>query len=96
MALQITLRTCQQGHRYYKSSDCLTCPICEKQRKAINGFLSLLAAPARRALENRRITTLKKLASFTEAEILSLHGMGPGSMPKLREALKNAGLFFRH
>jgi predicted RecB family nuclease len=95
MVLQKTLRTCKQGHRYYKSSDCPTCPVCEEQRKPVDGFLSILAAPARRALENKGITTLKKLSSFTEAEVLSLHGMGPGSMPKLREVLKKAGLLFK-
>lgn len=95
MALQKTLRTCKRGHQYYKSSDCPVCPVCEEQRKPVDGFLSLLGAPARRALENKGIVSLKKLSSFTEKEILSLHGMGPGSMPKLRDALKNAGLFFK-
>ncbi|MES2371956.1 MAG: RNA polymerase alpha subunit C-terminal domain-containing protein [Bacteroidota bacterium] len=95
MTLQKTLRTCKQGHQYYKSSNCPTCPVCEEQRKPADGFLSLLAAPARRALENKGITTLKKISSFTETEILSLHGMGPGSIPKLRDSLKDAGLVFK-
>jgi len=90
-----TLRTCNQGHKYYKSSDCPTCPVCEQERKPGNGFLSLLGAPARRALENQGITTLQKLSGFTEKEILSLHGMGPSSMPKLREALAAEGLSFK-
>ncbi|MDB5210530.1 MAG: hypothetical protein JWQ30_1357 [Sediminibacterium sp.] len=94
-ALQKTLRVCKQGHRYYKSSDCPSCPVCEARRKPAEGFLSELSAPARRALENSGITTLKRLATFTESEILLLHGMGPGSMPKLRNALKNAGLLFK-
>lgn len=29
-----TLKTCSQGHRYRKSSDCPTCPICEAERGA--------------------------------------------------------------
>jgi len=58
-------------------------------------FLSGLGAPARRALENNGISTLKKLASFSEAEILALHGMGPGSIPKLLSTLKDAGLSFK-
>ena len=90
-----TLRTCPKGHRYYKSSDCPTCPICEEERKPKDGFLSLLAAPARRALENKGITTLKHLSEFTEEEILKFHGMGKASLPKLREALAEKGLFFR-
>lgn len=83
------------GHRYRKSSDCPTCPICETGKKPERGFLSVLGAPARRALENQGLVTLAELAKHTEAEILALHGMGPGSMPKLREALREAGLSFR-
>ena len=90
-----TLRTCSKGHKYYKSTDCPTCPICEQGRRPENGFLSLLSAPARRALENQGITTLQKLSGFTEKEILSLHGTGPSTMPKLREALKAEGLSFK-
>ena len=89
------LRTCKNGHKYYKSSDCPTCPICEHERKPEDGFLSVLAAPARRALENAGITTLTQLSKWSEAEILELHGMGPGSIPKLRQALKSNSLSFR-
>jgi len=89
------LRTCEKGHHYYKSSDCPTCPICEAARKPQEGFQSLLAAPARRALENAGIKTITQLSTKTEAEILSLHGMGPSSIPKLRAALESEGLSFR-
>jgi predicted RecB family nuclease len=89
------LRTCSQGHQYYKSSDCPTCPICEQERKPESGFLSLLIAPARRALEREGITTIEQLAKYSEADILELHGMGPSTMPKLRSALKAKGLTFR-
>lgn len=89
------LRTCPKGHHYLKSSDCPTCPECERERKPESGFLALLAAPARRALENEGIDGLKELSALTEAEILKLHGMGKSSLPKLREALKQAGLSFR-
>lgn len=89
------LKTCSQGHKYYKSSDCPACPVCEQQRKPEEGFLSLLAVPARRALENKGINSLKKLSGFSEAEILMLHGMGPSTMPKLRAALKAGGLTFK-
>jgi predicted RecB family nuclease len=90
------LRTCNKGHKYYKSSDCPTCPICEQERKPANGFLSLLSAPARRALENNGITSLQELSKCSEKEILQLHGMGPASLPKLRTALKENGLSFRN
>lgn len=89
------LRTCEKGHRYFKSSDCPTCPICEQEKKPATGFLSTLSAPARRALENAGITTLSQLAQYSEKDILKLHGMGPASLPTLREALKAAGLSFR-
>lgn len=94
MAAKKVLKTCSKGHQYYKSSDCPTCPICEEERKPENGFLSLLAAPARRALENAGIKTLAQLSKYSEKEILELHGMGPGSLPKLRAALSEKGLAF--
>jgi hypothetical protein len=78
------LRTCKSGHQYYKSSDCPTCPVCEEGRKPKEGFLSLLVAPARRALENEGITSLKKLSNYSEAEVLSFHGMGPRKESLLR------------
>lgn len=93
--LQKNFRTCPKGHRYYKSSDCPTCPICKEERKPKDGFLSLLAAPARRALENSGIITLKQLSKFTEEEILKLHGMGKASIPKLRTALAEKGFSFK-
>jgi predicted RecB family nuclease len=91
----MSLRVCPKGHRYNKTSDCPTCPVCEAERKAKGGFLSLLSAPARRALENKAITSLEKLSNFSEKEILQLHGMGPGSIPKLNDALKAVGLSFK-
>ena len=90
-----TLKTCKNGHQYYKSSDCPSCPVCEAERKPQDSFLSLLAAPARRALENNGITNLEQLAKHTEKEILAFHGMGKGSIPKLTAALKAKGLAFK-
>lgn len=90
-----TLRVCKNGHQYYKSSDCPVCPLCEEERKPEEGFLSLLGAPARRALENAGIKTLAQLSQRSEAEILALHGTGPASMPKLRKALKEEKMSFR-
>lgn len=89
-----TLRTCEHGHSYYKKSDCPTCPTCEAERKPKEGFLALLSAPARRALENENITTLPQLAAYSEKEILKLHGIGPSAIPKLRQALEEEGLSF--
>ena len=61
-----TAKICPQGHRYFKSSDCPTCPQCETDRKPKDSFLAALAAPARRALEREQILTLQKLSSYTE------------------------------
>ena len=89
-----TLRICPNGHKYFKSSDCPTCPVCEDERKPDTGFLSLLAAPARRAMQNAGITNLEQLGSWTKAELLKLHGIGPTSIPKLKKALKSRGYSF--
>lgn len=88
------LRTCSKGHQYYKRSDCTVCPVCEKERKPEARSLSLLSAPARRALESKGIKTLKQLSKHSEDEILQLHGMGPGSIPELNHELTAAGLSF--
>jgi len=90
-----TLRVCKKGHRYYKSSECPTCPICEQEKKPIDGFLALLSAPARRALENNGITSLVQLSKLTEKDILKLHGMGKASVLTLRKALSEEGLSFK-
>ncbi|MBK6950616.1 MAG: hypothetical protein IPH24_00855 [Crocinitomicaceae bacterium] len=90
-----TKRNCKNGHTFFKSSDCPTCPFCEAERKPKDSFLTTLAAPARRAMENNGILTLKKLASFSEKELLQFHGLGKSSIPKLKEALNEAGLQFR-
>ncbi|MDG3581156.1 RNA polymerase alpha subunit C-terminal domain-containing protein [Galbibacter pacificus] len=89
------LKTCDKGHKFYKSSDCPTCPICEAERKPKDGFLSLLSAPARRALENNNIATLEELANHSEKEILSFHGLGKSSIPILKNAMKEQGLSFK-
>ncbi|WP_108669146.1 RNA polymerase alpha subunit C-terminal domain-containing protein [Peribacillus acanthi] len=90
------LRICDKGHNFYKSSDCPTCPTCEQENKPGSGFLSLLSAPARRALEHNGITTLQELSTYSEKEILKFHGMGPASLPKLRSALMEIGLSFKN
>lgn len=90
-----TLRTCANGHEYYKSSDCPTCPVCESEIKPTTGFLSVLSAPARRALEHEGILSLQSLSNFTEKEILKLHGIGSASMPTLRTALAEEDLSFK-
>lgn len=88
------LKTCLFGHQFYKSSDCPTCPICERERRPSSGFLSLISAPARRALASKNISTLLELTNYTESEIAALHGMGPNAIAKLKDALTKEGLGF--
>jgi predicted RecB family nuclease len=88
-------RVCKKGHVYYKSTDCPTCPVCEQERKPEEGFLSLVAAPAMRALEGAGIKTLTQLSRRTEKELSALHGMGPSAISKLRRVLASKGLKFR-
>ena len=88
MPTQKIPKACENGHVFFKSSDCPTCPICEKTRKPMNNFLAELAAPARRKLENNAINSLEKLATFSEKEVLKFHGMGKSSIPKLKKMLK--------
>ena len=88
------LKICDRGHKFYKSSDCPTCPVCAAQDKPETGFLSLLSGPARGALEYEGISTITKLSEYSERDILKLHGVGPKSLPTLRQALEEAGLAF--
>ncbi len=89
------LKICEKGHRFYKSSTCESCPTCAKLDQPKEGFLSLLVAPARRAMENNGICEVAQLAKYTQKEILSLHGVGPSSLPIFKLALQEAGLDFR-
>ena len=59
------------------------------------GFPEKLAAPVKRALAVAEITSLEALASYSEEEILALHGIGPRDLPILRTALQTVGLVFR-
>jgi DNA-directed RNA polymerase alpha subunit len=94
METKKNLKTCKNGHQFFKSSDCPTCPICEEERKPKDSFLSNIGAPARRALERENIKTLTDLSKYSEKEILSMHGMGKSTIPKLLEMLTNEGLTF--
>ncbi|MCC5916406.1 MAG: RNA polymerase alpha subunit C-terminal domain-containing protein [Cryomorphaceae bacterium] len=91
-----TQRTCEKGHTFYKSTDCPTCPTCEKENKPKDGFLARLSSPTRRALVHYlQIDSVEKLAQYTEKEILSLHGIGKASLPTLRTILEEEGLQFK-
>lgn len=87
-------KTCAQGHTFYKSSNCPTCPVCVKLQEPASGFLAFLSNPARNALLHYGIDTIEKLAAHTEKEILALHGIGKASLPAFKKALTAAGLQF--
>lgn len=90
------LRICSNGHKYYKSSDCPSCPTCEQESKPQSGFLSKLSSPARNALIHEGIVTLQQLSNFSEKEILKIHGIGPASLPSLRASLEENGLTLKN
>jgi uncharacterized protein YdhG (YjbR/CyaY superfamily) len=89
------LRICKNGHKFYKTSDCPTCPICEQKTKASQGFIPKLSAPATRALLSEGIKNVSQLANYAEIDILKLHGVGPSALPLMRKALKERGLAFK-
>ncbi|MDE3184582.1 MAG: DUF1801 domain-containing protein [Bacteroidota bacterium] len=66
----------------------------KQQNEPVTDFLSGLSAPARRALQNNGIKTIKDLSKLTEAGILQLHGIGKTAIPILQKALKEKGLNF--
>ena len=95
MAAEKSLRVCEKGHKYYKSSECPSCPTCDKENKPKSGFLSKLSSPARNALVHAEIDTLKELSKYTEKEILKIHGIGPASLPTMRTLLEDEVLSFQ-
>ncbi|MEB1809545.1 MAG: RNA polymerase alpha subunit C-terminal domain-containing protein [Bacillaceae bacterium] len=95
MKAEKNLKVCEKGHTYYKSSDCPSCPTCDKENKPESGFLAKLSSPARSALVHEGIDTLEKLSKHTEKEILKIHGIGPASLPTMRTLLEEAGLSFK-
>ena len=89
------LRTSNHGHNYYKRSDCPVCPVCEKENKPTDKMLSLLVAPARRALESKGIRTLHQLSKFSESDLAKRHGMGLSTIAKRIKAMKSMRLTFK-
>lgn len=67
----------------------------ENLKKNPDNGLPKISAPAARAFENAKIKTLKDLSKWTEKDLLSLHGVGPHSIPILKKAMKAKGLIFK-
>jgi len=53
-----------------------------------------VAKPAQRALANAGIASLDDLATFPEAKVATLHGMGPKALDLLKAAMAAEGLGF--
>lgn len=83
---------CVNGHTFTKTSDCPTCPICEKEKKNKHPYFSFLGAPAIRALENAGIKNLKQLSKKKEKELLMLHGLGKAGLASIKIELRKNGL----
>ena len=58
-------------------------------------IFSALSNPVQRALAGAGIKTPKDLATYSEKEIATLHGIGPSSFPILRTILKAHGHTFK-
>ena len=97
--MQINLKICSRGHKFYKSSDCPVCPKCwsgyYKNKKQSN-FGVKLSAPALRALLNAKIKKLRDLSRYTEREIEELHGMGPKALNLLKSKMRASRIYFKN
>lgn len=86
-------------------SDTSCCPLAltprlrlasDAQTAAIRDcFPKGMAQPALRALVAAGYTKLEQLSEATEQEIITMHGMGPAAVRKLRDGLTAQGLSFR-
>ncbi|QEC66657.1 hypothetical protein FRZ67_04835 [Panacibacter ginsenosidivorans] len=69
--------------------------VCMPTKKLNDEIFQGLGNPAKRALANAGIDSVKKLSSFSEKEILKLHGVGPSSIPVLKKLLEEKSLSFK-
>lgn len=81
---------CKNGHQFVRTAACRVCPTCEAERNGASPWAAL-PTPARRALENAGVRTLKQLAGWHEQDLLALHGLGPSSLPKIRKLIRDSG-----
>lgn len=95
MLAEKRLKVCEKGHTFYKSTDCQAALPVIQENKPSSGFLSKLSSPARNALLHAGIDTLEKLSTYTEKDIVKMHGIGPASLPTMRSSLEEEGLSFK-
>jgi hypothetical protein len=71
----------------------------KKQMRGLPGptgsDLPKIGQPATQALAGIGVQRLEQLTSFSEKEILRIHGMGPKALGILRQALADRGLAFK-
>lgn len=81
------IRTCERGHSFDKSSDCPTCPTCEKE-KWKGSVWEGLSNPAKRALAAHGIVDYPALSKYSRKEVASWHGIGPSVLKKMDSILE--------
>ncbi len=54
-----------------------------------------LAAPARRALINAKLIKITDLKKISEKNLMTLHGMGPSSLPIIKREMKKFKIKFK-
>jgi hypothetical protein len=59
MASVKQLKICSKGHRFYKSSDCPTCPVCEKEILELHGVGKTSIPILLNALASKELTFRK-------------------------------------
>ena len=69
--------------------------MAKKEHKTNDETFPGLGAPAKRALANAGVDSLKKLSSYSEKKVLKWHGLGPSSIPALKKMLAEKGLSFK-
>lgn len=63
---------------------------------ALDSSFSKLPKPAQRALINNNICSPLDLAKWTLKDVCALHGIGPSSVPKLKEILRKKKMRFKN
>lgn len=58
-------------------------------------FLSRFVKPVRGAFQQEGILSPEDLAKYSEKEILAIHGVGPKSVPVMKQVLSERGLEFK-
>ncbi|UFH32930.1 hypothetical protein LNP04_04210 [Chryseobacterium sp. C-71] len=70
--------------------------ICIDRHSVSNDFLKgIVAMPARRALEKKKIDSLEKLTDYSEEELLQFHGFGKTTIQKLKIYMRDHGKSFK-